>query len=115
MAHDSNEEVCGWPVERWPCIGRGETQAAVARLTGHSRKTIRGYVRTAHELGWEPGGEAPTETLASAVFIRHRPVGERALGEAEEQLLPHLEQITAWLEPAPGQKRGLKLTKDQPP
>jgi len=105
-------EVAMWEIlsvlER---IGRGETQAAVARLTGHGRKTIRGYMRTARELGWEPGGEAPTETLAAAVFARHRPTGDRPRGEAEEQLRPHREQIAAWLEPEPGQKRGLKLTK----
>jgi len=92
-------------------IGRGETQAAVARLTGHGRKTIRGYIRTARALGWEPDGEAPTETMAAAVFARHRPTGDRSPGEAEGQLLPHREQIAAWLEPEPGQKRGLKLTK----
>jgi transposase len=104
-------EVAMWEIlsvlER---IGRDETQAAVARLTGHSRKTIRGYIRTARELGWE-GGEAPTETLAAAVFARHRPTGDRTPGEAEEQLRPHREQIAAWLEPELGQKRGLKLTK----
>lgn len=105
-------EVAMWEIlsvlER---IGRGETQAAVARLTGHSRKTIRGYIRTARELGWEAGGAAPTETLAAAVFARHRPTRDRTLGEAEEQLLAHRAHITGWLEPKPGEKRGLKLTK----
>ena len=80
-------EVAMWEIlsvlER---IGRGETQAAVARLTGHSRKTVRGYIRTARELGWAVGGEAPTETLAASVFARHRPTGDRTLGEAEAQL-----------------------------
>ena len=49
-------EVAMWEIlavlER---IGRGESQAAVARTTGHGRKTIRGYVRTARSLGWEAG------------------------------------------------------------
>lgn len=92
-------------------IGRGESQAAVARLTGHSRKTIRGYVRTARELGWEAGGEAPSEELATKVYLRHRPAGERPLGEMEERLLPHQARIVKWLTPDPTQKRGLKLSK----
>ena len=36
-------------------IGRGETKAAVARVTGHGRRTIRRYVATAVALGWKPG------------------------------------------------------------
>ena len=45
-------EVATWEIlavlERF---GRGESQAAVARWTGHTRKTIRRYVRTAESLG----------------------------------------------------------------
>ena len=107
-------EVAMWEIlavlER---IGRGETQGAVARTTGHGRKTIRGYVRTARSLGWEPGTVLPTEALAAEVYGRHRPAGDRGPGAVEEALLGHLESIRGWLEPPPGEKRGLRLTKVQ--
>ena len=92
-------------------IGRGDTQAAVAQVTGHTRKTIRRYVRTAKDLGWEPGTDPPSEALAAEVFLRHRPSRDRNPGEVEEELLPHLETIRDWLKPKPGEKRGLRLTK----
>ena len=105
-------EVAMWEIlavlER---IGRGETQTAVACTTGHGRKTIRGYIRTARSLGWEVGSEPPSEALAAAVFERHRPASERGPGAVEEDLLGHLETIRGWLEPEPGGKRGLQLTK----
>ena len=82
-------------------IGRGESQAAVARTNGHTRKTIRRYFRTAKSLGWEPGTDPPSEALAAEVFLRHRPTGDRGPGEAEEELLPHLEAIRRWLTPGP--------------
>ena len=106
-------EVAMWEIltvlER---IGRGESQGAVARTTGHVRKTIRRSVRTARSLGWEPGTDPHTEALAAAVFLRHRPAGARRPGGVEEELLPpHLETIRGWLTPASGHKRGLRLTK----
>jgi hypothetical protein len=105
-------EVAMWEIlavlER---IGRGESQAAVAQVTGHCRKTIRRYVRTAKSLGWEPGTDPPSEALAAEVFLRHRTSGERSPGEVEEELRPHLETIRQWLTPGPGEKRGLRLTK----
>jgi hypothetical protein len=105
-------EVAMWEIlavlERF---GRGETQASVARATGHTRKTIRRYVRTAESLGWKPGTDPPTEALAAEVFLRHRPTGSRGPGEAEEELLPHLEKIRGWLTPEAGKKRGLRLTR----
>lgn len=105
-------EVAMWEIlavlER---IGRGDTQAAVGEVTGHCRKTIRRYVRTAKKLGWEPGTDPPSEALAAEVFLRHRPSRERSPGEVEEELLPHLETIRDWLKPNPGEKRGLRLTK----
>jgi transposase-like protein len=86
-------EVAMWEIlavlERF---GRGETKAAVARATGHTRKTVRRYVRTAERLGWEPGTDPPTEALAAEVFLRHRPRGHHGPGEAEEALLPHLDE-----------------------
>jgi transposase len=105
-------EVAMWEIlavlERF---GRGGTRAEVARATGHTRKTVRRYVRTAESLGWKPGTDPPTEALAAEVFLRHRPRGHHGPGEAEEALLPHLEEIRKWLTPEAGQKRGLKLTK----
>lgn len=63
-------EVAMWEIlavlERF---GRGETGAAVARATGHTRKTVRRYVRTAEGLGWKPGTDPPTEALAAEVFL----------------------------------------------
>ena len=104
-------EVAMWEIQTvLERIGRGECQAAVAQVTGHCRKTIRRYVRTAERLGWEPGADPPTEALAAEVFLRHRPSGDRGPGEVEEELLPHLEAIRSWLTPKPGKKRGLRLT-----
>lgn len=92
-------------------VGRGESKSAVARATGHSRTTVRRYVAVAVELGWRPGVEEPTEELAAAVSRRLRPAKDRGPGEAEARLLPHRDRIREWLEPAAGQKRGLRLTK----
>jgi hypothetical protein len=105
-------EVAMWEIftvlER---IGRGESQAAVGRVTGHTRKTIRGYVRSAESLGWKRGTDPPSEALAAEVFLRHRTNKNRNPGEVEAELLPHLEAIRDWLTPGPGEKRGLRLTK----
>jgi hypothetical protein len=107
-------EVAMWEIlsvlER---LGRGESQRSVARITSHSPKTIRRYLATARELGWEPGAAAPTEALAAEVYRRRRPGRDRGPGEAEDELLPHLAQITAWLSAGPAEKRGLRLTKVQ--
>jgi transposase len=107
-------EVAMWEIlnvlER---VARGESQRAVARICGHSRKTIGRYLATARELGWEPGREAPTEALAAEIYHRHRPARDRGPGEVEDELLAHLAQITSWLTPAPGERRGLRLSKVQ--
>jgi transposase len=92
---------------------RGESRAAIARVTGHSRKTVRRYLATAQEVGWEPGRDPPTEALAAEVYRRHRPARERGPGEVEAELLPYVEQLRSWLTPGAGEKRGLKLTKVQ--
>jgi hypothetical protein len=76
-------EVAMWEI--WAVmerIGHGESQGAVARTTGHGRKTIRGYVRTARSLGWEVGSEPPSEELAAVVFERHRPRGDGSPGRS---------------------------------
>lgn len=71
-------EVAMWEIlnvlER---LHRGESQRAVARVSGHSPKTVRRYLATAREIGWEPGTEAPTEALAGEIYRRHRPARDR--------------------------------------
>lgn len=111
----SYREVAMWEVLNvLRRIGRGESKSAVARTTGHDRKTLGGYVTTAVELGWRPGTDEPTEMLAAAVAARHSPARDRGPGEVEALLLGHRERIEKWLkpeEPESGQKRGLRLTK----
>src|SRR3990167_6249402 len=73
---------------------------SVARGTGHSRKTVRRYVRLAGKLGWKPGGtEPPDEALAGRVATRLRP-GPVTTGEpsgCEAVLGVHLDQLREWL------------------
>jgi transposase len=94
-------------------VARGERQRAIARVTGHSRSTIRRWLRVARKVGWEPGQGEPDEALARAVAQRVRPVrDEVSPGESQSRLLPHREQIRTWL--APGhERRGLRLSKVQ--
>jgi transposase len=92
-------------------VGRGESRSAVARATGHDRKTVKRYVATAVRLGWRPGVDEPTEALAASVVARHHPARGRNPGEVEEQLLAHRERIEGWLKPGPREKRGLRLSK----
>jgi hypothetical protein len=54
-------------------VHRGEAKAAIARVTGRSRKTIGRYVRVASKLGWERGSREPDETLAAQVSQRCDP------------------------------------------
>jgi hypothetical protein len=92
-------------------VARGERQRAIQRVTGHSRASIRRWVRAARRLGWEPGDAEPDEALARAVAQRLRPVrDEPALGESEARLRPHRDRIAAWLRPEDG-GRGLRLVK----
>jgi transposase len=70
-------------------VHRGESQVAIARATGHTRKTIRRYTRTAR--------------------LRPVPVAPEP-GESEAQLRPHRARIEAWLRPEDG-GRGLRLSK----
>ena len=94
-------------------VARGEPQRAIQRTTGHSRTTIRRWLRVARRLGWKPGGGEPDEALAVAVAKRARPVpSEPSRGPVQARLAPYREQIQAWLEPEEG-GRGLRLTKIQ--
>jgi transposase len=94
-------------------VHQGETKAAIGRVTGRSRATIRRYLVQARKLGWEPGGAEPDEALARGVVARLRPGRqEREPGATEQRLAPHREQIAAWL--ALGKpERGLRLSKVQ--
>jgi transposase len=92
-------------------VHRGERQRAIARVTGHSRSTIRRYVAAARELGWLPVLVEPDEALAVGVAKQLRPAAsERGLGESEARLLGQQAQIRAWLEAEEG-GRGLRLAK----
>jgi transposase len=92
-------------------VARGERQRAIARVTGHSRSTIRRWVTVAEALGWDPAGAEPDEALAAAVAKQLRPVpAAAAAGETVARLAPYRGQIQAWLEPEDG-SRGLKLSK----
>jgi transposase len=94
-------------------VARGEPQRAIQRTTGHSRSTIRRWLRVARKLGWKPDRGEPDEVLAVAVAERARPVpAEPSRGPAQARLAPYREQIRAWLEPEEG-GRGLRLTKVQ--
>ena len=94
-------------------VARGERRRAIERVTGRSRSTIRRWLRVARKLGWEPGQGEPDESLAVAVAQRVRPVREEASpGASQARLLPHREQIQAWLAPEE-EHRGLRLTKVQ--
>jgi len=92
-------------------VARGERQRAIQRVTGHSRSSIRRWVRAARKLGWEPGQGEPDEALARAVARRLRPVPEtREPGDSEARLWPQRERIEAWLRPE-DERRGLRLSK----
>ena len=105
-------EVAMWEIlavlER---LERQESKAAITRATGHSRSTIRRYERQARALGWSPENRVmATEALATALAQRIKPA-PKAEGDAEALLARHRERIVAWLSPASGEKRGLRLSK----
>jgi transposase len=90
----------------------GANNSAIARATGHSRSTIRRYLRAAAELGWTLAhGTEPTEELAAEISRRLSPAHGREAGEVEQVLLPHRDQIRSWLKPDTNERRGLQLTK----
>ena len=92
-------------------VHRGESQAAIERVTGRTRKTVRRYAQLARDVGWDPAGAEPDEALARAVVARLRPVAvESSPGASEVQLVAHREQIRSWLHPE-DERRGLKLAK----
>jgi len=87
-------------------LKRRDSKTVIARITGHSRSTVRRYERLAAELGWTPDSDEPTDTLAAEIGRRLTPAGDREAGDVERQLLPQVEQIRQWLTPAPQEKRG---------
>jgi len=106
-------EVDMWEVlEVLRRLHRGETNAAIERATGRTRKTIRRYKQRARTLGWQPGGEkVPDEELAVTVGQRLRPVTDpEGLGAIEARLMPHRPTIAEWVSPGDG-SRGLRLAK----
>ncbi len=105
-------EIAMWEIlEVLRRVHCGEGQRPIARVTGHSRTTIRRWVVCATELGWVPALQAPDEALARRVAEQMRPVAAtRSPGESEAQLAPHQAQIRAWLAAKDG-ARGLRLSK----
>jgi transposase len=93
-------------------LHRGESNAAIERATGRTRKTIRRYKQRARRLGWQAGGEKePDEELAVKVSQSLRPVtASEGLGAIEARLMPHRPTITEWVSPGDG-SRGLRLAK----
>jgi len=92
--------------------GRGEKRAEIARSTGHTRATVRRYVRLAEELGWKPEAGEPGEELAAKVLARVRPGPREPPGgepSVEQRLLPFIEEVRGWLVPEQG--RPLRLTR----
>ncbi len=80
----------------------------IARSTGMDRKTVRNYLRLAAEHGFdETTTDEGLSEIASAVFrvVHGGPKGPAVAG-AWAPLLPHRDQINAWLE-----TDGLTLTK----
>src|SRR2546427_3820202 len=97
-------------------VHRGEPYAAIQRATGHTRKTVRRYVRTARATGWDAATTVPDEALAATVGQRLKPVRKvPATGEAEARLVPHRQQIRQWLPPPPDGGRGLRLSEGHTP
>jgi transposase len=93
-------------------VHRGEAQRSVARGTGHSRNTVKRYVETALELGWEPGAAEPGESLAAEVMARMKPgPRRRAAAGVEALLLAQEGKLKEWLCPGDSCGRGIKLTK----
>ena len=93
-------------------VHRGEPYAAIQRATGHTRKTVRRYVRVARAAGWDAAATAPDEALAARVGQRLKPVRKTpTAGDAETRLTPHREQIRQWLAPTADGSRGLRLAK----
>ena len=94
-------------------VARGERQRAISRVTGHSRSTIRRWLKVARHRGWQPCDGEPGEGLAREIATQVRPVRDEASpGESQARLLPHHAQIEAWLSPE-DERRGLRLTKVQ--
>ncbi len=88
---------------------RGEGYRGIDRLSGVDRKTVRRYVEAAVDAGLTPdGGEAQlTDVMIGLVCERVRPARPAGHGAGWESLVPHEEEIKAWL------AKDLKLVKVQ--
>ncbi len=75
----ARREVAMWEIPVVPeRAQRGESRSAIARTTGRSRKTGRGYPATTREAGWEPGELPPPRGGACGRNMREAPVGQGA-------------------------------------
>ena len=68
-------------------VARGERQRAISRVTGHSRTTIRRWLRVARRVGWQPESGEPDEALAREVATRVRPVRD-TVSPGERRRIP---------------------------
>lgn len=83
-------------MRRWVA---GEAMRVIARATGLDRNTVRRIVRLAVEAGVQRAEPWPEAGQLEAIQQRMgRPGSALATSEAEQRLLPQLEQIQTWLE-----------------
>jgi hypothetical protein len=78
----------------------GHSLREVTTLAGADRKTVRRYVQAALDAGVvrEGGAGQLTDELLGAVVGVVRPDRPHGVGPARESLVPHREQVRAWLE-----------------
>lgn len=88
---------------------RGEGYRGIDRLSGVDRKTARRYVEAAVEVGLaRDGGETQlTDVVIGLVCEKVRPARPAGHGAGWESLVPHEDEIKAWL------AKDLKLVKIQ--
>jgi transposase len=91
----------------------GVSYRLIAARTGHSRNTVRRYVRGAEALGWDRSGTPPSEELAARVLCGCQPGGsaEGQAGPTQELLDGWRSDLKRWLGPREGDEGGLTLTK----
>src|SRR5205823_10879362 len=79
-------------VRRWLA---GEAKKAIARQTGVSRNTVRGYIKAALKCGLRKGAALPsvTDEQIAAVLVELKAPAERAHGEAWELCERHRDFI----------------------
>ena len=98
-----------WPLTVLRLWLRGEGYRGIDRLSGVDRKTVRRYVEAAIAAGLscDGGEEQLTDVVIGLVCDKVRPARPTGHGAGWESLVPHEEEIKAWL------AKDLKLVKVQ--